>query len=1006
MWLAWGPRIDSTPINPGAVQGDKELFLTFTMSENSPLHTSSSITDSLYQPLHEEGNFFSYPSQIADVEGYNELGLLADEDTWEFSNNSDATGITFTKATANMQHTEKNVTPSGFTAMTNFFDRLFNGDKASGIIKMPDSENPKTFSKEYSKTERISYSLQGSSTLTAMQAADHTVKMQPFVAKEGAMTLAAAVELSSTNHARLWEPGSIYQQKADPALLLPQKFVKDGATFRANTYDKSAMKVRGVKFYVPDFAYYSDNRLLNGMKYEIRVPLYNASFKDTGNFNVRLSWANDNSPTATKTPIATVPMTLGGWKNDKTNNRGTAVFSWTPNLTPGKQYYLYVEIDPDNALDEVHEARYQADNTTIRDYGGNNTGFYPFYIYNKDDIRVSSSGVVSVSNAWNFYAAADDGIRLTPLSFTDGDGKVITDMKAFLEARSDDSFVTVTANFTNTGAEVPYAFFVGYTLTPSGKQKVPNASANTVVDLSGLESSDIADVFLINDFALLNGQNQLTFTVSPAEILDEADTIAAVADYITFGVIAFTEEELKAVVEEFYPGVDPNFVLEALPNYLVSDDARSTYTLTSAADVFWNISSVKLNGTVSASDVYDGAASDDRYYLDISLETESDDSGKPSDYGKTATITVSTLAGYTPKGVYTLTVQTLGENDEWTDAATLTFNTAISGDQSGNAGGNTGIDPYSSDNTSNNIPTTPDSTTTPTTPDTPATPDTPSPAPGGAEVPSTVITVAPPVAAVFTSNPEVFSLVLTALNLPADSVILDNTLIVPGQVASTEAVQAALASLADRFDGADSLVIALRFPSMTSPTPGVAVLGITEQIAAYRGRKMSFLMLPKGSASVAGFSAADGEEEDDVAPLVIAPAEPEVQVGQFVNAQGEVVDTIPEEGDVFVSVFMEGGVEYNPVAVEGELVPAAPVDDEPVDDEDTETPTDDNEDTETPTDDDSDNETPTDDSDNQTPTDGNNDEDLSSSSGGCNSGFGFGTLAFLMSGLMTFRRKN
>ena len=150
MWLAAGPRIDSNPIDkPSTVQGQKELFLTFTMSENSALFTVDAINDDLYQPLHEEGNFFSYPSQIGDVEGYNDAGILADENKWTFGNTLDNTGITFTKATSNMQHTEKKVTPSGFTSTISFFDRLFNGDKATGI-KMPDSDNPKTFSKEYS----------------------------------------------------------------------------------------------------------------------------------------------------------------------------------------------------------------------------------------------------------------------------------------------------------------------------------------------------------------------------------------------------------------------------------------------------------------------------------------------------------------------------------------------------------------------------------------------------------------------------------------------------------------------------------------------------------------------------------------------------------------------------------------------------------------------------------------------------------------------------------------
>ncbi|MBR0034715.1 MAG: hypothetical protein IJP54_03470, partial [Synergistaceae bacterium] len=123
MWLASGPRIDYTQIeNPGTVSGDKQLFVTFTMSENSELRTATSVTDSQYQPLHEEGNFFSYPSSVADVEGYNERGLLTKEvSSWTFSNTIDNSGVTFTEATSNMKHTETKVTPGPFTSMIRFF---------------------------------------------------------------------------------------------------------------------------------------------------------------------------------------------------------------------------------------------------------------------------------------------------------------------------------------------------------------------------------------------------------------------------------------------------------------------------------------------------------------------------------------------------------------------------------------------------------------------------------------------------------------------------------------------------------------------------------------------------------------------------------------------------------------------------------------------------------------------------------------------------------------------
>ncbi len=699
MWLASGPRIDYTQIqDPGTVSGDKQLFVTFTMSENSELRTATSITDSLYQPLHEEGNFFSYPSSVADVEGYNERGLLTKEvSSWTFSNTIDNSGITFTEATSNMKHTETKVTPGPFTSMIRFFERLFKGDSAKSIIKQPNSDNPKTFTKEYNKTEKIRYSLQGSRSLTN-STADHTVKMQPFVAKEGTMAFATAVELDRDHNARLWNTSSLYQQKPDPSLLLPFKFGSSAAGFSATSEDNIAMQIRGVKFYMPDFAFLTDNRLVTGQNYEIRVPLYNASFKDTDDFIVRLSLASDNTMSAKKTTIAETTMRLGGWKNGTNNNKGTAVFNWTANISSDqdskkKNFYLYVEIDPENKLAEVHEARHavittdpdipggddddddddddgwfgaSASSPKVSDYGGNNTGFYPVYIYNFDD------PVISISE--NLRASAADKFSITSLYFTDSSGRMINDMAKFILDHKDESFVPVTAHFTYSGPETPYALFGCYLLTQSGKQKVPGAGINTIVDIDALGHGDVEDVFTLQDFALFNGNHQVTFAISPSELIDSASEIIPNAHLITFGIetIDFGEEKVISSDEEFYEGEDPYFELEPIPDDIVSIPTTATYSLSANEDVIWLISGVKFNGTASASD--------DRDLLDIELDvidtTSVSSDISPFDYGRNACVTVSSLEGYTPKGEYVITVQKSADGEEWTEAGVLKFTAA------------------------------------------------------------------------------------------------------------------------------------------------------------------------------------------------------------------------------------------------------------------------------------------------------------------------------------------
>ena len=57
--------------------------------------------------------------------------------------------------------------------------------------------------------------------------------------------------------------------------------------------------------YVKELLSFTDNRLIYGLDYKIHVPVYNDSFKTTGNFTAQLSYSESSAPNAGKTPIAT-----------------------------------------------------------------------------------------------------------------------------------------------------------------------------------------------------------------------------------------------------------------------------------------------------------------------------------------------------------------------------------------------------------------------------------------------------------------------------------------------------------------------------------------------------------------------------------------------------------------------------------------------------------------------------------------------------------------------------
>ena len=202
-------------------------------------------------------------------------------------------------------------------------------------------------------------------------------------------------------------------------------------------------------------------------------------------------------------------------------------------------------------------------------------------------------------------------------------------------------------------------------------------------------------MFSLNDIALFNGNNQVTFTFSPEDIIALENEIATVADSITFGLMRLTDDEMKSV-EEFFEGVDPSFTLEAIPSNIVSSPVVRVYTLTANENVFWNASNVKFNGTASATETEDD---DSRNELDISIETVRESEDIPSNYGNTVYITVSSIAGYTRKGEFEITVQKSVDNDnddEWEDADVLKFDSSqdesdITGISSSSSGCNSGL---------------------------------------------------------------------------------------------------------------------------------------------------------------------------------------------------------------------------------------------------------------------------------------------------------------------------
>jgi hypothetical protein len=89
--------------------------------------------------------------------------------------------------------------------------------------------------------------------------------------------------------------------------------------------------------------------------------------------------------------LATQTFTIGGWTKDKENNKAKVKFEWTVDKSEGS-YDLYFVLDPQNAIDELHE---NWDYT--KDPGGNNVGRYPIAILNEEP-AVYTAGAISTAS--------------------------------------------------------------------------------------------------------------------------------------------------------------------------------------------------------------------------------------------------------------------------------------------------------------------------------------------------------------------------------------------------------------------------------------------------------------------------------------------------------------------------------------------------------------------------------------------------------------------------------
>ena len=639
----WG--IDYTSIDKFVKKQD---YLTFTLYDE--VRESTAQNDDCYQPTHENGNLFSYPSSVENIEGYaDRQKVLSGLSTLEIGTTTTTQTMAFDQVKTHEETNSKKVTKGYLSNTLSLIDGIFGTDLAN----VPASETSPTYTRTESSGEKVTFNLPNIDGAPLNNG--YTYNYRAYVAENGAITCGFAVNKFNTNK-DLFSTQSIYSKYPDPSFVLPYKFTLSDSrptmpTFQVNTNRREAMGMRGVRFYAIDYNKYTSNRLLAGAKYRVEIPVYNASFKNVSGVRVKLYWANDREESSTKTLIGeSQSISMTGWKDDG-NNKAWARVEFTPNMTRDGHYQLYAVIEYSG--DEVHKTR------SAEDPGGNNEGYFEFSVENAKSAKASS-----ITSA--FSAASEEKIIFPTITFN---GKESWD--AFY-----DEYIA--------GTEGPVSMEI--VVTNEMSYTLPNTKVIAFYLDAEEWSRDqtIGTSTFTKNFTLFPNETYKFDVTIEADIADKMREVGKDNTFCTY-TLPWLNDLFKAV----YGDEDLIEFLESHDLEVLSADAyeeeesadkyvqsviTKTWTLSNDVPVFWRIDGIFDMISYPESDdseyVKDFEASATKEEFTITWDPEDVNTVKTD----TVNIVISTIAGETLKSNYSFKVQISEDGENWEDKEGLIFN--------------------------------------------------------------------------------------------------------------------------------------------------------------------------------------------------------------------------------------------------------------------------------------------------------------------------------------------
>ena len=408
------PILSPTSGAPADSNGD--CFMTFSLCDTPETVQGNAGWSSQYDdynPIHEEGNLFSYPTKIEDIPCYGENGQVNLTQVHNYTTGGGSTTIDLTVsesgADTNGTTTTSKKAVNGSVSVSIPIPKILNIGASATAAYSRELTNTETFTKSYASSEKFTVNLKSAQLGFLPNNITHLIKTQLYTDLAGIMKVGFAVDLQN-NDAPAWRNDGMYGASPDIALVLPAKFgrftsVVDNVTrvvWSANKDRRSAIQLRGIRF-LDESGKMTTSTLVRGKKYTIEFPVYNASFKAPNRnvaFAVDLRKVKDTE--AVDEPIlstfASGDFSIGGWTRNTKDNKAMVSFDWeVPTNLSADNYDLYFTLDPKNEIIELHE-NWDAE----KDPGGNNVGRYPIAILEKEPEAVTASVKIAAASESDF----------------------------------------------------------------------------------------------------------------------------------------------------------------------------------------------------------------------------------------------------------------------------------------------------------------------------------------------------------------------------------------------------------------------------------------------------------------------------------------------------------------------------------------------------------------------------------------------------------------------------